>query len=161
MNKKILIAWVLLIIPLTNLTAQESFLKLDSIQVINGTLIKIQNPSDGRYRTGRDTITISTSNTSIIKIHNILMEIELNDSQGYWGSNDSRPQYSIRLNNRLLMFRKTSPIQEEEKLHLEYFDIIENSEINLTIEGTSYSFYSYKNPWEFHYRIELHHYSYE
>ena len=89
------------------------------------------------------------------------MEIELNGSEGSWESDWYRPQYSIRLNNSLLMFRTNSRIQEEEKLHLEYFDIIENGEINLIIEGTSYSYNSSKNPWEFHYRIELHHYSYE
>lgn len=161
MNKKICVSIILLLMSSNILKAQESFLKFDSIQVVNGTLTKIQDPSNARYRTGIDTITISTSNTSLIKVHNILMEIELNDNQGSWSQSNYRPEYSIRLNNRLLMFRAEGAIDENDKIRLEYFDIIENGEINLLIEGVSYSYYTYNNPWEFHYRIELHHYSYE
>ena len=139
--------------------AQEQFLKLDSIQVIYGTLNKIAHPGDSRFRTGIDTINIFTN--SIIKLKSFLMEVELTDGQGQWASNYYSSYYNIKLNNRIVMFKTVSSSAENDKMRLEYFNLIENGQMNLFIEGTSYSSYTWANPFEFHYRVELHHYSYE
>ena len=160
MNKILLIIIGFLFFTVADLKAQESFLKFDSIQVIYGTLNKVQN-TVGQYRTGIDTIDIVTDTNSTIKLKSLLLEVELNDGQGSWGSNYYQAGYSVKLNNRSIMFRPLMAISEESKVRLEYCNFFENSQMNLLIEGTSYSSYTYKNSFEFHYRIELHHYSFE
>ena len=61
--------------------AQEQFLKLDSIQVIYGTLNKIMDPNNNQYRTGRDTLNIVTNFNSIIKLKSVLINVEYNYGQ--------------------------------------------------------------------------------
>ena len=56
MNNKIIVTGILLIASSIMLSAQEAFLKLDSIQVVDGTLIKTTDPSDSRFRIGVDSI---------------------------------------------------------------------------------------------------------
>ena len=146
-----------------NSNAQEQFLKLDSIQVIYGTLNKVQDQFDPRLRIGRDTLNIVTNSSSIIKLKSFLMEIDLNPGQGSWNNSTYTAAFTFKLNNRCLKELPQNSISQYDRIHLEYFEIIENGEMNLDIQGISRvsSTATYKNTFEFHYRIELHHYSYE
>ena len=109
MTKRMLSAWILFMVPLTFLSAQESFLRLDSIQVINGTLVTMQDLSSNNYRNGVDTLLVSTNSNSNIRLKSILVEVDLNGNQGSWSNSDYRRMYSMKLNNRLLMY---SPLRE-------------------------------------------------
>ena len=79
--------------------AQEQFLKLDSIQVINGTLNEVPEPGSFYYRSGTDTINIVSNSNSIIKLKSVLIEVEFNIGHN-GGKNTS---YSLELNNRQLI----------------------------------------------------------
>ena len=104
-----------------------------------------------------------TNDNSIIKLANILLEIELNDNQGHWGTSNYEAGYSVKINDRLMMYRPVNNVADHvsDRVSIEYFDLIENSSMDILVQGISYSYQAWKNPWEFHYRIELHHYSYE
>ena len=79
--------------------AQEQFLKLDSIQVINGTLNEVPEPGSFYYRSGTDTINIVSNSNSIIKLKSVLIEVEFNI--GVSGAKSA--SYSLELNNRQLI----------------------------------------------------------
>ena len=151
--KKILL--VLLFVGIgQRLKAQEQFLKLDSIQVINGTLNEVPEPGNFYYRSGTDTINIVSNSNSIIKLKSVLIEVEFNIGHS-GGKNTS---YSLELNNRQLI--SNSYTGGGTQSILEYFDLIENENLNLLLYRRTYSSTN-SDPYEINYRIELHHYSYE
>ena len=150
--------------------AQEQFLKLDSIQVIYGTISNFSQIIKGTSQVdhfGIDSLRLSTNYNSIIKLNNVQLEIISNGqgqtsfNSGYYPIHD----FNVKVNQSTIMSwdelqRLGGGYNGGYAYGVKEFNITANVEILFTFTSVN-SAYSAQRVYSFNYRIELHHYSYE
>lgn len=147
--------------------AQEQFLKLDSIQIVQGEhYIDITLNSGTLNLSVLDTI--NCPNGGLIKVKNVVLEIESKGAS--FQNNHTLAYYGCIINgigvaSLLNHSNDPSPLwggQVKRMFGIEQVDLMYNSDlfINIKSMGNAGSYNSSYDV-DYRYRIELHHYSYE